>query len=106
MYERDLATVIHQRQRSERTGTFFCDMTTAQFLPRTPTDVMLAAVMALNAYSVELMVSSGLSRVYALKSARRTDLVETSLVRENGDVPVVACAACEVMNISSCGQPP
>ena len=33
------------------TGTFFCDMTTAQSFPRTPTDVMLGAVIALNAYS-------------------------------------------------------
>lgn len=33
------------------TGTFFCDMTTAQAFPLTPTEVMLAAVMALNAYS-------------------------------------------------------
>ena len=33
------------------TGTFFCERTTAQFLPRTPIDVMFAAVMALNAYS-------------------------------------------------------
>jgi hypothetical protein len=33
------------------TGTFFWDKTTAQFLPRTPTDVMLAAVIALKAYS-------------------------------------------------------
>lgn len=32
-------------------GTFFCEMTTAQSLPRTPTDVMFAAVMALKAYS-------------------------------------------------------
>jgi hypothetical protein len=35
-----------------RTGTFFCEMTTAQSLPRTPNDVMFAAVIALNAYSV------------------------------------------------------
>lgn len=34
-------------------GTFFCEMTTAQSLPRTPTEVMFAAVMALNAYSME-----------------------------------------------------
>ena len=40
----------------ERTGTFFCDITTAQFFPRTPTDVMFAAVMALKAYSAELLV--------------------------------------------------
>lgn len=34
------------------TGTFFCDNTTAHVLPRTPTDVMFAAVIALNAYSM------------------------------------------------------
>lgn len=33
------------------TGTFFCESTTAHDFPRTPTDVMLAAVIALNAYS-------------------------------------------------------
>jgi hypothetical protein len=33
------------------TGTFFCEMTTAQSFPRTPTEVILAAVMALKAYS-------------------------------------------------------
>lgn len=32
-------------------GTFFCDTTTAQLFPRTPTDVIFAAVIALNAYS-------------------------------------------------------
>ena len=36
---------------SKPTGTFFWDRTTAQFLPRTPIDMMLAAVMALKAYS-------------------------------------------------------
>jgi hypothetical protein len=33
------------------TGTFFCERTTAQSFPLTPTDVILAAVIALNAYS-------------------------------------------------------
>jgi hypothetical protein len=33
------------------TGTFFCEITTAQSLPRTPTEVMFAAVIALKAYS-------------------------------------------------------
>src|SRR4051794_39753830 len=33
------------------TGTFFWDRITAQSLPRTPIAMMLAAVMALNAYS-------------------------------------------------------
>ena len=36
----------------QHTGTFFCEMTTAQSLPLTPSDVMFAAVIALNAYSV------------------------------------------------------
>ena len=36
-----------------RTGTFFWDRTTAQSLPLMPTDMMLAAVMALKAYSVQ-----------------------------------------------------
>lgn len=33
------------------TGTFFCDKTTAQDFPLTPTEVMFAAVIALKAYS-------------------------------------------------------
>lgn len=41
----------HERIRELRTGTFFWEMTTAQSLPRTPRDVMFAAVIALNAYS-------------------------------------------------------
>jgi hypothetical protein len=41
-------------QRGIRTGTFFCEITTAQLFPLTPTDVMFAAVMALKAYSVEV----------------------------------------------------
>jgi hypothetical protein len=32
-------------------GTFFCERTTAQSLPRTPIDMMFAAVIALKAYS-------------------------------------------------------
>jgi hypothetical protein len=36
------------------TGTFFCDNTTAQSFPLTPTDMMFAAVIALNAYSVHI----------------------------------------------------
>ena len=39
----------------EHTGTFFCERTTAQSLPRTPIDVMFAAVIALNAYSVGMI---------------------------------------------------
>jgi hypothetical protein len=34
------------------TGTFFCDNTTAQSFPLTPTDMMFAAVIALKAYSI------------------------------------------------------
>lgn len=37
----------------ELTGTFFCERTTAQSLPRTPIAMMLAAVIALNAYSAQ-----------------------------------------------------
>ena len=45
-----LAPTVHIIQ-SQPTGTFFCDNTAAQFLPLTPTEVMLAAVIALKAYS-------------------------------------------------------
>jgi hypothetical protein len=47
-----------------RTGTFFCEMTTAQSLPRTPTDVIFAAVIALNAYSGGGAVSKDALRWY------------------------------------------
>lgn len=52
----------------QHTGTFFCDRTTAQSLPRTPIAMMFAAVIALKAYSVDtledqlLCYISGLSR--------------------------------------------
>ena len=46
MYDTDDAS----RRRS---GTFFWDITTPQSLPRSEMEVMLAAVMALKAYSRE-----------------------------------------------------
>ena len=36
----------------KRTGTFFCDNTTAQSFPLMPIDMIFAAVTALKAYSV------------------------------------------------------
>jgi hypothetical protein len=46
-----LSSSVGKIARCALTGTFFCDRTTAQFFPRTPTDVIFAAVMALKAYS-------------------------------------------------------
>lgn len=40
------------REGGRRTGTFFCEITTAQSFPLMPREVMLAAVMALKAYSI------------------------------------------------------
>jgi len=76
------------------TGTFFCEMTTAQSLPRTPSDVMLAAVMALKAYSGgardwHVRTEEGDSG----RASMHTDLVQAALVGEDGDVAVVACAS-------------
>ena len=62
------------------TGTFFCDKTTAQSLPRTPTDIIFAAVMALNAYSVH---ASDRGR---LAGARKTkDVVKLFMFRKGTD---------------------
>lgn len=91
-----------RRARIQRTGTFFCDSTTAQSLPRTPTDRMLAAVMALKAYSAQPLVPSVCHEgpVSALWTSDvrivlgHTDLVEPTLIREDCDVSVVAGAAC------------
>jgi hypothetical protein len=47
-------------------GTFFCDSTTAQSFPRTPTEVMFAAVMALNAYSVHSVSSRSAKVIHPL----------------------------------------
>lgn len=96
-----------------RTGTFFWVRTTAQSLPLTPTDVMFAAVIALNAYSVILhhtrqppatcFVTSIVAATSSVERNRRaasdgrsvrTDLVQTTLVGEDGNVSVVACASC------------
>ena len=78
--------------RKRRTGTFFCEITTAQSFPRTPTEVMLAAVMALNAYS-EQRVRRGVLPGPRMRMATLTDLVQTALFGEDGNVSVVTCAA-------------
>lgn len=70
-------------------------MTTAQFFPRTPTDVMFAAVIALKAYSgavSEALLYTPVGRSDPWRE--RTDLVETTLVGEDGNVSVIACASC------------
>lgn len=77
-----------------RTGTFFCDMTTAQLFPRTPTEVMFAAVMALKAYSAAPSRISLFCHRRGHEQGALTDLVEPALVREDGDVSVEAGAAC------------
>lgn len=98
------------------TATFFCDSTTAQSFPLTPSEVMFAEVMALNAYS-------RCQRVYRVSQSswhpprphseriehrqgrhcgeEHTDLVQTSIVREDGDMSVVTCASCSRMIVSS-----
>lgn len=48
-----LARVCQAVLLSKPTGTFFWERTTAQSFPRTPTDMMFAAVIALKAYSVQ-----------------------------------------------------
>jgi hypothetical protein len=73
----------------KHTGTFFCDITTAQSLPLMPTDMMFAAVIALNAYSNQTYVNLESWKNFKL----RTDLVQSSLVREDGNMPVVGRAA-------------
>jgi hypothetical protein len=79
------------------TGTFFWDMTTAQLFPRTPMEVMFAAVMALKAYSACDRESADIrwrgSRFGKRQSWIRTNLVETALVGEDGDVSVETCAS-------------
>ena len=66
------------------TGTFFCEMTTAQSFPLTPIEVMFAAVMALKAYSThrERPVMNELPLPL-------TDLVQSTLIREDGDMTVI-----------------
>jgi len=64
-------------------------MTTAQSFPLTPTDVMLAAVIALNAYSRNVRNPDITRSVCML----RTDLVQATLVREDGDMSVISSAA-------------
>jgi len=75
------------------TGTFFWDNTTAQSLPLTPIDMILAAVIALKAYSIlavathqqcgpnatlnlsQEVLSAGIARVDETRESMRTDLV-------------------------------
>lgn len=99
------------RRAAAHTGTFFCEITTAQFFPRIPREVMLAEVIALNAYSIMQkhrcqrrnsdnggveMWGERMSLAYAChhihqKCNPRTNLVKTTLVGENGDVSIVRC---------------
>ena len=71
------------------TGTFFWEMTTAQLFPRTLTEVMFAAVIALNAYSVddtcvsdrsEASRERGTADGYRCGELQHTDLIQTTLV--------------------------
>lgn len=69
-------------------------MTTAQSLPRTPTDMMLAAEMALKAYSA--VVSAALSGPIDTQVGyfrKLTDLVQATIVGEDGNVTIV-CVSC------------
>ena len=95
-YTRDssLAYWLAVQALGVRTGTFFCDSTTAQSFPRTPTDVMFAAVMALNAYSRHGVHRQPPSAAMHVLRIRRTDLVESALIAEDGDVSVEASAPC------------
>jgi hypothetical protein len=54
----------------DHTGTFFCDKTTAQSLPRTPIDMMFAAVIALKAYSANPPVSTQVALIYQATKER------------------------------------
>lgn len=103
-----LARQLHPRWRSQRTGTFFWERTTAQSLPLTPIDMMFAAVMALKAYSVRnRLVSWAIRgrgwRPRSMASPQggaidraagggwiHTDLVQSSLLGEDCDVSVVS----------------
>ena len=64
------------------TGTFFCERTTAQSLPRIPIEVIFAAVIALKAYSgnyqalVRVLTRSVQDQLLACK--RRCDLETTN----------------------------
>lgn len=68
-----------------RTGTFFWVMTTDASSPRMAIVVWPDEVIALNAYSAHDRVS-GMPQ--QLSSTPRTDLVETALGGEDGEVPV------------------
>lgn len=66
---------VHHSWYVGPTGTFFCDSTTAQCFPLTPTDVMLAAVMALNAYSVVEIFQLSVAHQLAIESTgKKADL--------------------------------
>ena len=90
-------------EANQLTGTFFCESTTAQVLPLTPTEVIFAAVMALKAYSVA-KVSEGSWASHGgegvqfqasiLQRARwgsQTNLIKSPSIREYGDVSIGAC---------------
>lgn len=84
----------------QRTGTFFCESTTAHVLPLTPTEVIFAAVMALKAYSgnnqqavVGTVRMEQSARIPGLANGTsslgsQTNLVEPPSIREYSNVPI------------------
>lgn len=71
-----------------RTGTFFCDRTTAQSLPRKPTDMMFAAVIALKAYSMEMVCQRGRAELGNEVGATQFELcIRIGLDFESGNLP-------------------
>jgi hypothetical protein len=74
------------------TGTFFCDRTTAQFLPRTPRDVIFAAVMALKAYSIVWQKQLNGILDGSAGHSILTNLVQSPLVREDRDMSVIGAS--------------
>lgn len=63
---------------------------------------MFAAVIALNAYSTFPTRVSNVRvvRTVETEGGLRTNLVEATLIREDGNVSVEACAACSTLPIS------
>ena len=89
------------------TGTFFCVMTTAESTPRTPIEVIPPWLIALKAYSRQIIIDKEMGNMkngLAVRShlascqqlseaaASLTNLVEPAFWRKDGDVSVKACS--------------
>lgn len=86
-----VSTESMQASCEQRTGTFFCVMTTEVSLPLTEIAVCPEPEIALNAYSVHIQVNAEMPGRHQIHD-KHTNLIQPPLWRENGEISIVGCS--------------